>query len=108
MRGRTLTSRLRHPRRGAERDRGPDEDVPDAPRAPARRAIVTGDGTQTDLPSRTLSGLVQARDILEGVDGIDFVDFDRGDVVRHKLVKDIIEAYEKAADVEEPGRRMER
>ena len=69
------------------------------------RAIVTGDGTQTDLPSRVLSGLTQARDILEGVDGIDFVDFDRGDVVRHKLVKDIIEAYEKAADVEEPGRR---
>jgi phosphate starvation-inducible PhoH-like protein len=71
------------------------------------RAIVTGDGTQTDLPSRTLSGLTQARDILEGVDGIDFVDFDKGDVVRHKLVKDIIEAYEKAADlVEEPGRRL--
>ena len=71
------------------------------------RAIVTGDGTQTDLPSRTLSGLAQARDILEGVDGIDFVDFDRGDVVRHKLVKDIIEAYEKASDVDEPGRRMQ-
>ena len=69
------------------------------------RAIVTGDGTQTDLPSRTLSGLVQARDILEGVDGIDFVDFGREDVVRHKLVKDIIEAYEKSA-VEEPGRQM--
>ncbi len=70
------------------------------------RAIVTGDGTQTDLPSRTLSGLTQARDILEGVDGIDFVDFGRGDVVRHKLVKDIIEAYEKAADVEDIGRPM--
>ena len=69
------------------------------------RAIVTGDGTQTDLPARVLSGLVQARDILEGVDGIDFVDFDKGDVVRHKLVKDIIEAYEKAAGIEEPGRR---
>ena len=59
------------------------------------RAIVTGDVTQTDLPSRQASGLVQARHILEGVDGIAFVDFDRGDVVRHKLVKDIIEAYEK-------------
>ena len=70
------------------------------------RAIVTGDGTQTDLPSRVLSGLTQARDILEGVEGIDFVDFGRGDVVRHKLVKDIIEAYEKAAGVEDVGRAM--
>ena len=62
------------------------------------RAIVTGDVTQTDLPSRAQSGLVQARRILEGIDGIGFVDFDRGDVVRHRLVMDIIEAYEKAGD----------
>lgn len=60
------------------------------------RAIVTGDVTQTDLPHRQTSGLVQAREILEGVDGIAFVDFDRSDVVRHKLVKDIIAAYEGA------------
>jgi phosphate starvation-inducible PhoH-like protein len=59
------------------------------------RAIVTGDVTQTDLPSRAQSGLVQAREILEGIDGIGFVDFDRGDVVRHRLVMDIIEAYER-------------
>ncbi|HYE95557.1 MAG TPA: PhoH family protein [Rubricoccaceae bacterium] len=64
------------------------------------RAIVTGDVTQTDLPSRGQSGLVQARDILEGIDGISFVDFDRGDVVRHRLVKDIIEAYERHEDGE--------
>ena len=60
------------------------------------RAIVTGDASQTDLPTRTTSGLVRARDILEGVDGIGFVDFDKDDVVRHKLVKDIIAAYERA------------
>ena len=60
------------------------------------RAIVTGDASQTDLPSRSVSGLVRARDILEGVDGIAFVDFDKEDVVRHKLVKDIIAAYERA------------
>lgn len=60
------------------------------------RAIVTGDASQTDLPSRVQSGLVRARDILEGVDGIGFVDFDKEDVVRHKLVKDIIAAYERA------------
>ena len=59
------------------------------------RAIVTGDVTQTDLPSRDQSGLVQAQQILTGVDGISFVQFDRGDVVRHRLVKDIIEAYER-------------
>ena len=60
------------------------------------RAIVTGDASQTDLPSRTPSGLVRAREILEGVEGIGFVDFDKEDVVRHKLVKDIIAAYERA------------
>ncbi len=61
----------------------------------ASRAIITGDLTQTDLPSREMSGLVQARDILEEVDGIDFVYFDEGDVIRHRLVKDIIKAYER-------------
>ena len=66
------------------------------------RAIVTGDVTQTDLPSREMSGLVQARAILEGVEGIGFVDFDKRDVVRHRLVKDIIEAYERAGD-DAPG-----
>jgi len=59
------------------------------------RAIVTGDATQTDLPARALSGLTQARDILEGIEGIAFVAFDKGDVVRHRLVKEIIEAYER-------------
>ena len=59
------------------------------------RAIVTGDITQTDLPSREHSGLIEAQEILTGVDGIEFVYFDRGDVVRHRLVKDIIEAYER-------------
>jgi phosphate starvation-inducible PhoH-like protein len=62
------------------------------------RAIVTGDVTQTDLPATAQSGLVQAREILEGIDGIAFVDFGRGDVVRHRLVMDIIEAYERSAD----------
>ncbi|PSQ81034.1 MAG: phosphate starvation-inducible protein PhoH [Bacteroidetes bacterium QS_8_68_15] len=61
---------------------------------PASRAIVTGDITQTDLPQRSLSGLEQARRILADVDGIGFTEFDRSDVVRHPLVKDIIKAYE--------------
>ena len=62
---------------------------------PNSKAIITGDITQIDLPSKSLSGLVQVREILKNVDGVDFVYFDRNDVVRHKLVKDIIDAYEK-------------
>ncbi|MGA9365790.1 MAG: PhoH family protein [Bacteroidota bacterium] len=61
----------------------------------ASKAIVTGDITQIDLPDKTISGLVQIQEILKGIDGVSFVYFDRNDVVRHKLVKDIIDAYEK-------------
>ena len=61
---------------------------------PHSRAIVTGDVTQTDLPNRSQSGLVQVQHVLRSVEGIDFVYFDREDVVRHRLVADIIEAYE--------------
>ncbi len=62
---------------------------------PSSRAIVTGDITQIDLPNRMNSGLVQIQDVLRGVEGIAFVYFDRNDVVRHRLVKDIIDAYDK-------------
>ncbi len=65
---------------------------------PASHAIVTGDVTQTDLPSRQQSGLIQVQRILRGIQGIDFVYFDEGDVVRHRLVKDIIKAYERHED----------
>ena len=59
------------------------------------KAIVTGDLTQIDLPPRDSSGLIEATRILKNVDGIDFVFFDENDVVRHRLVKDIIKAYGK-------------
>jgi phosphate starvation-inducible PhoH-like protein len=59
------------------------------------KAIITGDITQIDLPSKTKSGLIQAKEILQGISGVGFVYFDKEDVVRHKLVKDIIDAYEK-------------
>jgi phosphate starvation-inducible PhoH-like protein len=59
------------------------------------KAIITGDITQIDLPANTVSGLVQIREILHNIEGIHFVYFDRNDVVRHKLVKDIIDAYDK-------------
>jgi phosphate starvation-inducible PhoH-like protein len=62
---------------------------------PNSKAIITGDITQIDLPTYSQSGLVQVKEILRKVDGVGFVYFDKGDVVRHKLVKDIIDAYEK-------------
>ena len=59
------------------------------------QAVITGDVTQVDLPNGTTSGLVQARRILQSVKGIAIVDFKDTDVVRHRLVRDIIRAYEK-------------
>jgi phosphate starvation-inducible PhoH-like protein len=62
---------------------------------PNSKAIITGDITQIDLPSRAESGLIIVQNILKNVDGVSFVYFGKHDVVRHKLVKDIIDAYEK-------------
>src|SRR6202050_4863309 len=58
------------------------------------KAVITGDITQIDLPNPRKSGLVEALNILDGVDGIKFVRFEDGDVVRHQLVQRIIRAYE--------------
>ena len=58
------------------------------------KAVVTGDVTQIDLPTGKLSGLVEAMKIVSQVDGIAFVHFDDRDVVRHKLVAQIVKAYE--------------
>ncbi len=62
------------------------------------RAIITGDITQIDLPSRSQSGLLEARQILDGIEGIEFIYFDKDDVVRHRLVKEIIDAYARHTD----------
>ena len=59
------------------------------------RMVVTGDPSQIDLPPGTQSGLKEAMSILRDVDEVPFVHFDAGDVVRHKLVTKIIEAYDK-------------
>lgn len=59
------------------------------------KMIVTGDMTQIDLPSSQISGLVQAIKILKGVKGISFIELNKKDIVRHKLVTHIVEAYEK-------------
>lgn len=68
---------------------------------PNSKAIITGDITQIDLPVRSNSGLVQVQSILNTVEGVGFVYFKKSDVVRHRLVKDIIEAYEKFNNGEE-------
>ena len=62
---------------------------------PNSEAVITGDITQVDLPHRGHSGLAQAEDILKDIDGINFTYLTNRDVVRHKLVKYIIDAYEQ-------------
>ena len=62
---------------------------------PDARFIVTGDDTQVDLPKHEESGLVQAMRILEGIRGISIIHFDDRDIIRHRLVKSIVNAYKK-------------
>jgi phosphate starvation-inducible PhoH-like protein len=59
------------------------------------KAVVNGDPTQIDLPTSASSGLIEAVRILEGIPGIEFIQFDEKDVVRHPLVQEIIRAYER-------------
>jgi phosphate starvation-inducible PhoH-like protein len=62
------------------------------------KMVVTGDITQIDLPREQASGLIQVQDILGSVDGIEFVHFGHRDVVRHKLVQRIVEAYKRHSE----------
>ena len=64
--------------------------------------IVTGDATQVDLPAKQQSGLREAIRILGGVKGIGFLELSERDVIRHKLVRDIIDAYHKAGNNNQP------
>ena len=70
------------------------------------RVVVTGDVTQIDLPREQASGLIQVQDILGSIDGIAFIRFGHEDVVRHKLVQRIVEAYRLHA--EETGTQRQR
>jgi phosphate starvation-inducible protein PhoH and related proteins len=70
------------------------------------RVVVTGDVTQIDLPREQASGLIQVQDILGTIDGIAFIRFGHEDVVRHKLVQRIVEAYKHHA--EETGTQRRR
>jgi phosphate starvation-inducible PhoH-like protein len=65
---------------------------------PNAKFIITGDLTQIDLPRKGMSGLVKAVKILEGIEGIEFAYLTFEDVVRHKLVKNIIKAYDRSID----------
>jgi phosphate starvation-inducible PhoH-like protein len=69
------------------------------------RMVVTGDVTQIDLPREQASGLIQVRNILTSIDGIGFVEFGHEDVVRHKLVQRIVEAYKRHVDETGNARR---
>ncbi len=60
------------------------------------KAVVTGDVTQIDLPTQKISGLIDAVNVLKGINGMEMVWLGRGDVVRHRLVQEIIRAYEEA------------
>lgn len=72
------------------------------------KAIVTGDVTQSDLPRNITSGLREVEDILMGIEGIAFVFFNKKDVVRHRLVREIIEAYDTYDDTQSvsPGKNL--
>jgi phosphate starvation-inducible PhoH-like protein len=61
------------------------------------KAIVTGDSTQVDLPKKHDSGLIDVFRLFQGIRGIEFVEFEKSDVVRHRLVAEIVEAYERDA-----------
>jgi phosphate starvation-inducible protein PhoH and related proteins len=69
------------------------------------KVVVTGDVTQVDLPREQASGLIQVQDILSSIDGIAFVRFGHEDVVRHKLVQRIVEAYKLHAEETGTARR---
>jgi phosphate starvation-inducible PhoH-like protein len=63
---------------------------------PSSKAIITGDKSQIDLPKNLKSGLIDSLAVLKGIKGISFVELDGSDVVRHRLVRDILAAYEKS------------
>jgi phosphate starvation-inducible PhoH-like protein len=64
------------------------------------KMIVTGDATQTDLPDNVRSGLVDAMEKLRGIRGIAMIELERGDIVRHRLVQNIVNAYERSGDLQ--------
>ena len=70
------------------------------------KMVVNGDVTQIDLPTGRRSGLMDATEVLRGVEGISFVQFDEKDVVRHTLVQRIVKAYERYNEAIGAGRQL--
>jgi len=68
------------------------------------KAVITGDITQIDLPIGRTSGLIEAMRVVGGIEGISFIRFDDRDVVRHKLVQQIVKAYEAFSNGNGAGR----
>jgi phosphate starvation-inducible PhoH-like protein len=70
------------------------------------KMVVTGDPTQIDLPGGLRSGLIEVIDVLRGVEGLSFVQFDERDVVRHSLVQKIVKAYERYNEIIGANRQL--
>ena len=70
------------------------------------KMVVNGDVTQIDLPTGRRSGLLEAVDVVKGIEGISFVQFDERDVVRHSLVQRIVKAYERYNETVGAGRQL--
>ena len=104
MRGRTLNDSFVILDEAQNTHARADEDVPHAAGF-GSRMVVTGDITQIDLPREQRSGLVVVGDILDGVEGVEFVRFGGEDVVRHKLVQRIVAAYDEHAERQAPELR---
>ncbi len=62
--------------------------------------VITGDTSQIDLPKKNMSGLIHAIRLLKNIEGVDIIEFDTGDIIRHRLVKDIVNAYEHEKTLE--------
>ncbi|MBC7553301.1 MAG: PhoH family protein [Taibaiella sp.] len=75
---------------------------------PSAKAVITGDITQIDLPKNQKSGLIKASKILRNIDGIAYIQLDEADVVRHRLVKLIIRAYDNAQAQEDEAEEKEK
>ncbi|MBL7755693.1 MAG: PhoH family protein, partial [Chitinophagaceae bacterium] len=72
---------------------------------PSAKAIITGDMSQVDLPKNQTSGLGKAIQILKNIEGIVHIELDGEDVVRHRLVKEIIKAYDRANKRDEDAKK---
>jgi phosphate starvation-inducible PhoH-like protein len=75
---------------------------------PSAKCIITGDLSQIDLPKNQQSGLEKTASMLKHIKGIGVVELDKEDVVRHRLVKDIIEAFDKEAEREKAKKEEKR